>query len=101
MFCFTCLLTPTKRNLNNSTSNCIALGQDYTNVVKACFGLERTVSQSTNNSDVKETNKESSEEYDVKISSFTLLPYLGVGGSGLVRAAKKITGAGKNQGEAS
>ena len=37
-----------------------------------------------------------SEAGTVDISSFKLLPYLGIGGSGLVRAAKKLTGEDRN-----
>lgn len=37
-----------------------------------------------------------SEAGTVDLSNFQLMPYLGIGGSGLVRAAKKLTGADRN-----
>ena len=46
--------------------------------------------------------EDSSEESilsEINISKFKLMPYLGVGGSGLVRAAKKINGIDKNIGK--
>lgn len=57
-------------------------------VVDSCLGSNFSMQQTAGDDDYGN---------DVTIDSFKLMPYLGVGGSGLVRAAKKLKGCGANQ----